>query len=187
MKIGGGSLKGRRFAAPKGGKTVRPISERVKEALFDILAPKFQQQDLKVLDLFSGTGAIAFESISRGAFQVLCIEHDRRNIGLIQNNAISLGVTSQLKVMHGRLPETIKRIRGPFSVIFMDPPFALDIATELFPLIAKKKLLHDGGVIVLQRDRRSKQLESSDFEIKRSHRVGDSVLFFYGHHSPSAI
>ncbi|MCB1197829.1 MAG: 16S rRNA (guanine(966)-N(2))-methyltransferase RsmD [Bdellovibrionota bacterium] len=179
LKIGAGKLKGRTFDGPKGGKTVRPISDRVKEALFDILAAKFD--DAIVLDLFTGTGAIAFEALSRGAKKVVCVEHDRRNVMLIKKNAEDLTILDQISVLHGPLPAHLKKVKGVFDLIFMDPPFALDIAEELFPMIAKQNLLQTGGTIILQRDRRSKTLVSDHFVLAREHRVGDSILHFYQH------
>lgn len=179
LRIGGGKLKGRTFDGPKGGKTVRPISDRVKEALFDILASRFE--GATILDLFSGTGAIAFECVSRGAQKVVCVEHDRRNVQLIRRNAQELGISENLAVLHGALPAQLKKVRGEFELIFMDPPFALDIAEELFPMIAKGNLLQPGGIIILQRDRRSKTLKTELFNLDREHRVGDSILHFYIH------
>ncbi|MCB0273000.1 MAG: 16S rRNA (guanine(966)-N(2))-methyltransferase RsmD [Bdellovibrionales bacterium] len=179
LRIGAGYLKGRTFDGPKGGKTVRPISDRVKEALFDILASRLP--DAQILDLFTGTGAIAFEALSRGAKKVICVEHDRRNIQLIKKNAEKLGLLSQLVLLHGGLPEELLKVRGQFDLIFMDPPFASDVAQELFPIIAKKKLLHPNGKIILQRDRRSEVIASIDFVLERSHKVGDSILYFYSH------
>lgn len=179
LRINAGSLKGRTFDGPKGGKTVRPISDRVKEAVFDILAARVP--DAMVLDLFSGTGAIAFECISRGAQKTVSVEYDKRNVALIKKNAASLGILDQVAVLHGELPQALKKVRGSFDLIFLDPPFASDIGKDLFPLIHKRKLLVPDGVIVFQRDRRSAVISSVDFHLDRSHKIGDSVVYFYKH------
>lgn len=177
LRVISGSLKGRHFDAPKGGDTVRPISDRVKESLFDILAPIIQ--DAVVLDLFSGTGAIGIECLSRGAKEVLYVEKDPRNIRLIRQNTDDLGLSKQIRIVQGTIPNILEKIRGCFSLIFVDPPFPTETVFEILPMLKKQNLIDQNSLIVIQRFRGSKDLEFDEFTLQRKHKVGDSMLWFF--------
>ncbi len=177
MRVIAGSLKGRRFDAPKGGDTVRPISDRVKESLFDILAPRIQ--DTTILDLYSGTGAIGIEALSRGAKHVLYVEKDPRNVRLIRQNTEELGLSDKISILPGTLPSIIEKIRGNFQLVFIDPPFATETIFEIMPMLKMKKLIDQSSLIVIQRFRGSKELEFEGFTLQRKHKVGDSILWFF--------
>ncbi len=177
LRVIAGSLKGRRFDAPKGGDTVRPISDRVKESLFDILAPRIQ--DTTILDLYSGTGAIGIEALSRGAKHVLYVEKDPRNVRLIRQNTEELGLSDKISILPGTLPSIIEKIRGNFQLVFIDPPFATETIFEIMPMLKMKKLIDQSSLIVIQRFRGSKELEFEGFTLQRKHKVGDSILWFF--------
>jgi len=177
LRIIAGHLKGRKFDAPKGGDTVRPISDRVKESLFDILAPRMHEA--KILDLYSGTGAIGFEALSRGAKDVLFVEKDPRNITLIRENAEKLGLTKFISILRGTLPDIIAKIRGHFDLVFIDPPFPTETIFEIMPELKKQNLIAPNTLIMIQRFRGSKDLEFEGFTLQRKHRVGDSMLWFF--------
>lgn len=177
LRVIAGSLKGRRFDAPKGGDTVRPISDRVKESLFDILAPRIQ--DTTILDLYSGTGAIGIEALSRGAKHVLYVEKDPRNVRLIRQNTEELGLSDKISILPGTLPLIIEKIRGNFQLVFIDPPFATETIFEIMPMLKMKKLIDQSSLIVIQRFRGSKELEFEGFTLQRKHKVGDSILWFF--------
>ena len=177
LRIIAGSLKGRRFDAPKGGDTVRPVGDRVKESLFDILAPRLQ--DAQVLDLFGGTGSLGFESLSRGAKSAVYVEKDHRNVRLIRDNAKSLGLESKINIVHGSLPEILKKMSGKFDLVLADPPFATEIIFEIMPLLKDQNLIDQNTQIMIQRFRGSKDLEFEGFEMTRKHKVGDAMLWFF--------
>lgn len=177
LRVIAGSLKGRKFDAPKGGDTVRPISDRVKESLFDILAPRIQ--DTTILDLYSGTGAIGIEALSRGAKHVLYVEKDPRNVRLIRQNTEELGLSDKISILPGALPSIIEKIRGNFQLVFIDPPFATETIFEIMPMLKMKNLIDQSSLIVIQRFRGSKELEFEGFALQRKHKVGDSILWFF--------
>ena len=177
LRVISGRLKGRRFDAPKGGDTVRPISDRVKESLFDILAPKIQ--DAMILDLYSGTGAIGIEALSRGATEVVYVEKDPRNIRLIQQNTEELGLRSQIRTIQGTIPSILEKIKGTYNLVFIDPPFPTETIFDIMPVLKKKNLIDQTSLIVIQRFRGSKELEFEGFLLQRKHRVGDSILWFF--------
>jgi 16S rRNA (guanine966-N2)-methyltransferase len=132
LRIIAGQLKGRKFDAPKGGDTVRPISDRVKESLFDILAPKME--NASILDLYSGTGAIGFEALSRGAKDVLYVEKDPRNVKLIRENAEKLGLTKGYSILRGTIPDIILKSKGLLILFLSTHHFQLRLFLKLCQL-----------------------------------------------------
>jgi 16S rRNA (guanine966-N2)-methyltransferase len=130
---------------------LRPTSERVRETLFNWLAPSIQ--GARCLDLFAGTGALGFEALSRGATQVVFVENSRRAIEAIENSAKKLGAKEAV-VHHGDAVEYVRNA-GPaaFDIIFLDPPFADDRLEALCRQIDERGILAPGGRIYLEQDR----------------------------------
>ncbi|MEN6543514.1 16S rRNA (guanine(966)-N(2))-methyltransferase RsmD [Parvibaculum sp.] len=142
MRIVGGTHKGRAIMAPP-GHNVRPTSDRIREALFNILAHAdfegFDLEGARVLDLFAGTGALGLEAISRGAVFSLFVEEDADARGAIRENMEALGLTGHAKIYKrdattlGPRPGSV----GPaFSLLFADPPYGKGLA-ELALISAK--------------------------------------------------
>ncbi len=161
---------------PPKAMNTRPMLDRVKEALFDILARRVE--DLKILDLCSGTGSLGLEALSRGAKHVTFIEADARNLKLIQSNIAKLGCEAKTTVIRGELPAILRRARGPFGLVFFDPPYQSDLVDRVLPRMASKEFLLPNAIVVIHRDRRSAPLKSSKFTVDRRHRIGDAELWF---------
>jgi len=133
LRITGGELGGRRIRAPRRrGRGVRPTTERVREALFSILG---DVSGLRVLDLFSGTGALAIEALSRGASEATLVDRDAR---LARRNVEELGLSTRAAVVRSDVMRFLRRAesRG-FDLVLCDPPYGLADrpARELEPLI----------------------------------------------------
>ena len=124
MRIIGGRLKGKVILPPAGYKA-RPTTDFAKEGLFNILDNEYEFQDLKVLDLFGGTGSIAFEFASRGASRVYCVEMARENASFIKTEAARLGLGNVVMV-RDNVFDFLPICREKFDIIFADPPYALD-------------------------------------------------------------
>ena len=123
MNIIGGIYKGRTIAIPKGAK-IRPTSNKVREALFNILGGKVP--DAAVLDLFAGSGSLGLEALSRGARRAVFVDNDSRCINTIKKNIKKLGIEGDIKVMQLNAAQGIKKLHNneaKFDLIFMDPPY----------------------------------------------------------------
>ena len=125
MRIVGGALRGRPLAAPR-SDSIRPTSDRTREAVFNILAHTWPEKldGARVLDLFSGTGALGLEALSRGAAQALFVEESAEGRGLIRTNIEAFGLQGRAKIFRrdaASLGEagTI----APFDLVFADPPY----------------------------------------------------------------
>ena len=168
MRITGGELKGRRVTGGKGA-TVRPTSGRVREALFSMIGQELDGQS--VLDLFAGSGVFSFEALSRGAERSMLIDGDRAAVASIKRSASELGLAGRVKVKKGRLPQAIPEGER-FDLIFMDPPYALDVTPVLervAPLV--------GGLLVLEYGDEGPAV--AGLELVKSRRYGGTVISLY--------
>jgi 16S rRNA (guanine966-N2)-methyltransferase len=174
VRIVAGSLGGRRLAVPKGEGT-RPTSDRVREALFAMLGPLGGEA---VLDVFAGSGALAFEALSRGAATAVLVERDRRAADVIEANAAALGLGEEVLTLR-RMPAAAAlrtaRERGEaYDLVFLDPPYrqAAELGAEL--AVALAPLLASGARVVTESDHRL----PLDLPLVISHerRYGDTLI-----------
>ena len=140
MRIIGGRLKGKVIMPPAGYKA-RPTTDFAKEGLFNILDNEYEFQDLKVLDLFGGTGSIAYEFASRGASRVYCVEMARENASFIKTEAARLGLDN-VTMVRDNVFDFLPICREKFDIIFADPPYALEGIDRLPDLVFSLDLLH---------------------------------------------
>jgi 16S rRNA (guanine(966)-N(2))-methyltransferase RsmD len=120
-----------------------------REGLFNILNNILDYEELSVLDLFSGTGAVSFEFISRGVREVTAIEINSKCTDFIKNSAQQFGVNN-LHVVRSDVFDLLKRAYKKFDVIFADPPYQLEDLPTLPDLIFEKQMLADGGIFILE-------------------------------------
>lgn len=148
MRIIGGKLKGKSVLPPAGYKA-RPTTDFAKEGLFNILDNEYEFEDLKVLDLFGGTGSIAFEFASRGASRVYCVEMARENASFIKTEAARLGL-GNVTMVRDNVFDFLPICREKFDIIFADPPYALEGLAGLPDLVFSLDLLHPGCYFILE-------------------------------------
>ena len=129
-----GALGGHRLSVPRGMAT-RPTSDKVRQAVFNVLGQFFSGG--AVLDLYAGSGALAFEALSRGCDRAVCIESDREAAEVILRNAESLGLKSRVEVRRSRVNEVLAGLpSGAFLLVFLDPPYAQG-PDEALPLVGR--------------------------------------------------
>jgi len=175
MRIIAGRLKGRRVTPPS-WQGVRPTSDRLRETLFNVLAPRIA--GARVLDGFAGTGAVGIEAISRGAAHVLFVDADRRSIALIERNLAACAVEGGYTISRG---DVVSVLRGheasePFDVMFLDPPY--DASGTLDVLASCAPLVRPDGVIILEHATRRPPEVPGTLRRVRDLRSGDSTLTF---------
>ena len=177
LRIIAGELKGRRLRVPRAG--VRPTGEKVREALFDILGTG--ARDARVLDLYSGSGALGLEALSRGAREVVFVEADRESARILALNVESLGGGPRCRVHHAEVLEALagRWLEGRFELIFADPPYGGDEPTRMLPLIADLDLLVADGLLVVERRTRRPPEDGGPLNRVRTARYGDTSLDFY--------
>ena len=150
MRIIAGSAKGRSFDAPRGRDT-RPTLDRVKEAIFGSI--QFQVPGATVLDLFSGSGNMGLEALSRGAAAAFCVDASPECAALIRQNGEKLGLTEGLHVLctdYDAALSTMIAMGRKVDLVFLDPPYASDYAQRAVERIFREGLLQRGGTVIVE-------------------------------------
>lgn len=185
LRIVGGRLSGRRFRGPgKNAKNTRPTAERVREAVFSALEARGLVDGARVLDLFSGTGALAFEALSRGAETALAVDRDRKCVTTIRADAASLGLegltTAAIDLLTAprRIAERLGT-GGPFDLVFADPPYqeAAEVPALLVHL-ATEGIIAPGALIVFEHAARDELTLPATLGVVASYRYGDTAVAF---------
>jgi 16S rRNA (guanine966-N2)-methyltransferase len=176
LRVIAGSLKGRRLKAPT-WEGLRPTSDKLRETLFNILAPRIR--GARVLDGYAGTGAIGIEAISRGAAMVTFVERDRRAQALIAENLAHCGVESGYAIIRETVARAIDDcgVTKAFEIVLLDPPY--DQQPDAV-MAAAGELLTPHGVLVLEHARRQVAPEAAGSLVRvREVASGSSALAFY--------
>jgi 16S rRNA (guanine(966)-N(2))-methyltransferase RsmD len=176
MRVIAGALKGRRLRTPTWAG-LRPTSDKLRETLFNLLAPAVA--GARVLDGYAGTGAVGIEAISRGASEVTFVEHDRRAQALIAKNAADCGIAEGYAIIGSTVLHAIETLRdGPaFDIVFLDPPYASDIHDVLQTVGA---IVKEDGIVIVEHARRSQPPDAAaGLKRTREVRSGDSSLSIY--------
>ena len=181
MRIIAGTHKGRTLKAPK-WDGLRPTSDKLRETLFNILQMRIAGS--RVLDAFSGTGAVALEALSRGAVAATCLDNDRRAAGLIAENAALCGETDRCVIIRDVASRALKKPLpgGPFDIVVLDPPYDYANLAEAVQDAAGQ--LVEGGLIVLEHASRVAPPQpagsgATQVTLTRTVTSGDSALTFY--------
>lgn len=154
MRIITGKLKGRKIKLPKNIQGIRPTSDRTKEGMFGVIDARKSFRDIRILDLFSGSGNLGFEAISRGAREVLFVDNNRDAIAWIVKNAKDLGIESQIICQNMDVLRFIQGIPSPYDLVFADPPYDFPEMPALVDHIIHDGWLKDDGWLILEHDAR---------------------------------
>ena len=193
MRVIAGSLKGRRLKPPS-WDGLRPTSDKLRETLFNILAPRVAQA--RLLDGCAGTGALGIEALSRGAASATFVDADRRAVALIEENAAHCGILNRCAIIHATFARACQTLRAkgasepgesepfnlqPFDIVLLDPPYKSEHASDLETLLtAAASVLAPDGVVVLEHAKRAVVPESAGrLRMTRCVPSGDSALSFY--------
>ena len=185
-RIIGGQGKGRRLKTAAGGAT-RPTGARVRQALFDILAPEIP--GCRFLDAFAGSGGVGLEALSRGAATVVLVELAAAAAAALRDNVRALsGSGGEARVYRQDTRVALLVLAGAgeaFDVIYLDPPYDSDLYEPLLDLVSAKGLLAPGGVAVAEHfKKRALPERIGSLACTREARVGDHRLSFYRQATP---
>lgn len=177
MRIISGSLKGRRLTPPSSLRA-RPTTDFAKESLFNILTNEVVLEDIEVLDLFAGSGSIAFEFISRGASHLDAVDIDRKALHWMNQFAEKCGV-SNIKTIKADALAYCRTCKKKYDLIFADPPYKHKITVKVPNLIFERQLLEKDGLLIVEH---SKETSFEDSEYFRGCRTYGNVNFSFFRH-----
>lgn len=150
MRVIAGSARRLSLKSPSGNHT-RPTTDRIKETLFNILQGDIP--DAGFLDLFSGSGGIGIEALSRGAKQCVFVENEREAVTCIKANLKAARLSDQAQVMAMDVMQALRRLSSmqePFDIIFMDPPYHKDFEAKIIPYLLESPLVQEGTLIIAE-------------------------------------
>ncbi len=187
MRVTGGTARGRKLHGPAGGKdTIRPTSDRVREALFNILGDRVN--GALVLDLFAGTGSLGIEALSRGARHAVFVDRSRHALTLTAANLelcfdspratlirLDLSKEKHFRKLHRPLADS-----PGFDLIFLDPPYEKNLAHHCVMMVEKAGILAPGGLLVAE-ERHSVVLPevTAALKLRTSRRYGETGIWIY--------
>jgi 16S rRNA (guanine(966)-N(2))-methyltransferase RsmD len=188
MRIIAGTLRSRPLQAPSGLAT-RPTSDRLRETLFNVLAPRIQGSAF--LDLYAGSGAVGIEALSRGAASVFFVERAPAALAVLRGNMAKLGIAAEFRIHAGSVGTILRRMKpdagAAFDLVFLDPPYdaAKDYAATLGALGGELAALLAPGALVIAEHRRKERLEDKYGALERTRLLeqGDAALSFYSSNS----
>ncbi|HET58029.1 MAG TPA: 16S rRNA (guanine(966)-N(2))-methyltransferase RsmD [Deltaproteobacteria bacterium] len=178
MKISAGEARGRKLTVPRGGQ-IRITSDRVKEALFNILG---SVEGVRFLDMFAGTGNVGIEALSRGAAAAMFIEIRFSHAAVIRTNIERCGFGDRFEIIKASFDRgtALLRERGErFDVIFADPPYERGLAERAADVLYESSLLAPGGIIVVEHSAREQCDGRGGLILKDRRGYGDTVLSFF--------
>ncbi len=153
MRVIAGAAKGHPLRAPKGQDT-RPTSDKVRGAIFSMLASMGVEAPARVLDLYAGTGALAIEALSRGAEHADLVEVSPGACAAIRDNLQRTRLAERARVLPARVERALERLEGPYDLVFLDPPYAAGVPGVLAELAARG-LVDANAVVVYEHSRRT--------------------------------
>jgi 16S rRNA (guanine966-N2)-methyltransferase len=187
VRITGGIARGHKLCPPKSGsRTIRPTSDRTREALFNILAARVTGS--AVLDLYTGTGALGIEALSRGAELAIFVDQSRAALQLVAANVqqcipeprvsllkLNLSRTDVMAQLKTRLPPDFC-----FDLVFLDPPYEKKLAQKTLQMVEKAGLVRENGLVIAE-ERKDAQLPArcGSLELVDQRRYGETGLWLY--------
>ena len=188
MRVIAGSARGISLTSVKGDKT-RPIQDRTKESLFNILSGIIR--DSRVMDLYAGTGAIGIEALSRGASSCIFVEHNKQVVQIIKDNLTATGLQNKATVIKCDVLESasyLEREGIKLDIVFAAPPYHLveknAYRSELltfFSILSEKHIIQPEGIVILQQRKAEFQMppEASCLELFDTRMYGDTQVLFF--------
>ncbi|MCF6808600.1 16S rRNA (guanine(966)-N(2))-methyltransferase RsmD [Thiotrichales bacterium 19S9-12] len=150
LRIIGGSLRSRLIQFPSGNDTLRPTADRIRETLFNWLSDHIIGSNC--LDAFAGSGALGIEALSRGAKHVTFIEKSKAHHQALKNNLSQLELKNQ-NCLYGDTTKVLTQLNQAYDIIFLDPPFSLNILPKLIDLIVQGSLLTKNALVYFEQDK----------------------------------
>lgn len=182
MRIIAGLLRSRRLSTVE-GEGYRPAMAKVRESLFSILSHRLDWEGLRVLDLFAGSGSLAFEALSRGAEVAYMVELDRKACRCIKANIENLGLAGRARLVEESVPMLLRRVKGadrgvagPFDLVFLDPPYHKNFTQSSLDALVACGWLAKGAHLAIEVEEGLKLVLPEELETVTTRDFGQTTL-----------
>ena len=178
MRVVGGDARGKRLRGAV-APGVRPTSELVRGAIFNVLSP-LDLTTARVLDLYAGSGSLGIEALSRGAYWADFVERHRRQCDAIEENLLATDLGDRAKIYCMDVRSALGVLEGPYELVLMDPPYRLSGLDEFLDLLAGSTILAEETTVVVGHSKRlSLRASYRSLEVAGRYRYGDSSVDFF--------
>lgn len=179
MRIITGKARGVKLAALEGEDITRPTADRVKEGLFSAI--QFEIVGRRVLDLFSGSGQLALEALSRGADSAVLIDESEKAVEILKQNAKKTGLMKQCRIARQDYSEYLKSAAGreKFGLVFLDPPYAKDIPNEVLKKLCRADIVAEGGLVVCETDKDTMHEDLYGLSYRKTYKYGKTNVTIF--------
>lgn len=178
MRIITGSQRGKKLETLE-GREVRPTTDRVKEALFNVL--QFRIEGRRILDLFAGSGQLALEALSRGARSAVLVENNREASQIIERNIAATSMQKEAEIFRGDFASFLETTTKEFDVAFIDPPYYEGLMENA--LVGTSKVMSRGGIIIAEHTEEEMPQQVGEFKLRKTYKYGKTSLTSYEHES----
>ena len=178
MRVISGRFKGRTIRTVN-DRSVRPATDRVRVTIFDMLANRLVLNGAHVLDLFAGSGSLGIEALSRGAAHVTFVELGREAMATIEQNLRSLGCLAGAELAEQDALGYLERARGPFDLVFADPPYGFPRTPDLPGIVMGRGLVRRGGYLLIEHTRDLGFADSALFFAGPEKKFGRTLITFF--------
>lgn len=178
MRITGGEYRGRTIHSGK-SKDIRPATDRVRETIFSILPHYIDLREIKVLDLYAGTGSLGFECLSRGTKFVTFVDASREGIKVMQRTAAELNCSDRCDIIPSTVERFLKNPDRRGELIFADPPYAMEGLETLPGTIARSGIASTDAVLLIEHAKKTRFPEDPAYSIFRQRAFGNTIVSFF--------
>ncbi len=182
MRIITGIARGVKLSALEGEEITRPTTERAKEGIFSAI--QFEITDKRVLDLFSGSGQMALEALSRGASSAVLIDENADAIEIIKSNAKKTGLIKSCRISRMDYSEYLKSASGreKFDIVFLDPPYSKSMKDEILKKLTRANILSDGAIVICETDKDDIDGDIYNLTLRKKYKYSRVLTYIFDYH-----
>jgi len=178
MRVISGLMRGRRLIAPP-GRNMRPTSDKVKGAIYNILSHRITMASF--LDLYAGSGSVGIEGLSRGAGRVVFVDRDKKHLHCLRKNIPEGFFVGRYQIIEKSASDFLRKTKLSFDFIFVDPPYESDEIEKILPRLIQGDIMAKDGEIIIEHHRKMPLSENiGTFLLIKKYKYGETLLSFYG-------
>lgn len=180
MRIITGIYKGRQLFSLD-DRSIRPVTDRIKTTIYDMLQNRLRLTNASVLDLYAGSGSLGFEALSRGARHVVFVDDAGDALDIIERNAVTLGCMKECEIIQSDAMGYINKIRESYDLIFADPPYAYGMTGEIPSQVFRNNILMKPGFLIIEHTKNLNFPAGDLYSLAVTKEFGTTHVSFFTH------